>query len=258
MATNLAVQASLNSCSTESTLHAVERIPSEGRGKAAQFIPIRFIFRNKLTKDDKLLVAFDAFVLAQAIGRDIAVGKIIHGDLRGCARESAANSEVSTPIHGASSIATDGTNPIGLFGPEMGSFASLIWYKASIAYEPLSNGNVRIRYWLNGVLRGTSEFPAVPYEADLVYLTIWAGEGSAWFDNVSVRSFAEITASANAQTNFVISWPAAAAGFDLVSATNANAPIWTLVSQPPTIVNGQNFVTNPIAGSARFFRLRNR
>jgi hypothetical protein len=46
----------------ESRLHAVERIPSEGRGKAAQFIPIRFIFRNKLTKDDRLLLAFDAFV----------------------------------------------------------------------------------------------------------------------------------------------------------------------------------------------------
>src|SRR5882672_10957531 len=33
----------------ESRLHAIERIPSEGRGKAAQFIPIRFIFTNKLS-----------------------------------------------------------------------------------------------------------------------------------------------------------------------------------------------------------------
>ncbi len=41
----------------ESRVHAVERIPSESRGKAAQFIPIRFIFRNKLTKDDKVLLA---------------------------------------------------------------------------------------------------------------------------------------------------------------------------------------------------------
>jgi hypothetical protein len=64
----------------ESRLHAIERLPSEGRGKAAQFIPIRFIFRNKLTKDDRLLLAFDAFVLAAALGRDLAVGKIIHGD----------------------------------------------------------------------------------------------------------------------------------------------------------------------------------
>ncbi|MCU0248232.1 MAG: hypothetical protein MUC42_16810, partial [Bryobacter sp.] len=64
----------------ETRFHAIERIPSEGRGKAAQFIPIRFIYRNKLTKDDKLLLAFDAFVLGQSLRRDIALGKIIHGD----------------------------------------------------------------------------------------------------------------------------------------------------------------------------------
>ena len=64
----------------ESHIDTVERIPSEGRGKAAQFIPIRFIFRNKLTKDDKLLLAFGAFVLSEMLGRDVRLGKIIHGD----------------------------------------------------------------------------------------------------------------------------------------------------------------------------------
>jgi hypothetical protein len=57
-------------------LHVVERVPAEGRGKAAQFIPIRCIFFNKLTKDDKLLLAYDAFVLGQVLGRDTAVGKL--------------------------------------------------------------------------------------------------------------------------------------------------------------------------------------
>ena len=61
-------------------LHAVERVPSAGRGKPTQFIPIRFIFTNKLTKDDRLLVAFDALVLSEALGREIAVGQIIHGE----------------------------------------------------------------------------------------------------------------------------------------------------------------------------------
>ena len=64
----------------ETRIHAVERIPSEGRGKAAQFIPIRFIFCNKLTKDDRLLVAFDALVLSEVLGQEVSVGKIIHGD----------------------------------------------------------------------------------------------------------------------------------------------------------------------------------
>ena len=68
-------------CPVESDLHALERVPAEGRGKAAHFIPIRHVFRNKPTKEDKLLVAFDAFVLGTALGRGrIGVGKIIHGD----------------------------------------------------------------------------------------------------------------------------------------------------------------------------------
>ena len=31
--------------------HAVEQIPSAGRGRTAQFVPIRFLFRNKLNRD---------------------------------------------------------------------------------------------------------------------------------------------------------------------------------------------------------------
>jgi predicted RecB family nuclease len=75
-------QSLLTSAATiiESHLHAVERIPSEGRGKATQFVPIHFIYRNKLTKDDRLLLAFDALVLSQVLGRAVSLGKIIHGD----------------------------------------------------------------------------------------------------------------------------------------------------------------------------------
>ena len=68
------------SCTLESRLHAVERVASEGRGKPAQFIPIRFIFRNKLTRDDRLLVAYDALVLSELLGREVNLGKIVHGD----------------------------------------------------------------------------------------------------------------------------------------------------------------------------------
>src|SRR5947209_3167268 len=64
----------------ESWLHALERVPSEGRGKPAQFIAVRSIFTNKLTRDDKLLVAFDALVVSEMLGREIGVGEIIHGD----------------------------------------------------------------------------------------------------------------------------------------------------------------------------------
>jgi hypothetical protein len=60
----------------------VERIPSEGRGQSAKFIPIRYYFANKLTRDHKLLLAFNALVLAEMLGRRVGIGKIIHGDHR--------------------------------------------------------------------------------------------------------------------------------------------------------------------------------
>lgn len=80
LATSLAIQGQVDSCVVESEVHAVERMPSEGRGKAAQFIPLRFVFFNKLGKDYKLLLALDAFVLSKVLGRDVNLGKIIHGD----------------------------------------------------------------------------------------------------------------------------------------------------------------------------------
>ncbi len=64
----------------ESSIHAVERVPSKGRGNPAQFVPIRFVFTNKLTRDDKLLLVFDALALSETIGRNVGLGMIIHGD----------------------------------------------------------------------------------------------------------------------------------------------------------------------------------
>jgi len=50
------------------------------RGKAARLIPYRFGSANKLTKNDRLALAFDAFVLSEIIGRAVTIGKIVHGD----------------------------------------------------------------------------------------------------------------------------------------------------------------------------------
>ncbi len=64
----------------ESPIHAVERIPARGRRQAAEVIPIRFVLTNKLTRHDKLLLAFDALVLSGMLGCRVGPGKIIHGD----------------------------------------------------------------------------------------------------------------------------------------------------------------------------------
>jgi predicted RecB family nuclease len=75
----------------ESRLQAVERIPSEGHGRPAQFIPYRFEFANKLVKEHKLLLAFDALLLSEALGREVDLGKIVHGDSHGTLK-------VKTPV----------------------------------------------------------------------------------------------------------------------------------------------------------------
>jgi hypothetical protein len=75
-ATNLIV----SSQNLESTIHAVQRIPSHCPGKPSGLIPIRFILANKLTRDHKLILAFDAMVLSEALGRKVEAGKIIHGN----------------------------------------------------------------------------------------------------------------------------------------------------------------------------------
>ena len=76
----LAMDYAVRAQNLESSLHAVERIASEGRGKPAQLIPIRFIFSNKLNLDDKRLLVFDALVLSESLGRTVGRGKIIHGN----------------------------------------------------------------------------------------------------------------------------------------------------------------------------------
>src|ERR1700693_2449213 len=59
---------------------AVERIPSAGGGQAVQVVPIHFVFSNKLTRHDRLLLAFDALVISKALGREVTLGRIVHGD----------------------------------------------------------------------------------------------------------------------------------------------------------------------------------
>ena len=78
----IAIDVRLRTNELESRLHAVERIASEGRGSTTQFIPYRFEFANKLTKQHKLLVAFDTLLLSEAVGRAVTLGKIMHGDSR--------------------------------------------------------------------------------------------------------------------------------------------------------------------------------
>ncbi len=64
----------------ESRIDAVERAPSAGRGKAGRGAPVRFHFLNKPGRDERLLLGFDALVLAGRNQRQSMHGKLVHGD----------------------------------------------------------------------------------------------------------------------------------------------------------------------------------
>jgi predicted RecB family nuclease len=88
----------------------VETRTRQGWGKSTRFVPIRFVFTNKLSKDDKLLLALDAFTLSKSLRREISIGKIVHGDDHTMlnVKTSALTSEVRKRLE---SIATLLSNP---------------------------------------------------------------------------------------------------------------------------------------------------
>jgi predicted RecB family nuclease len=97
----------------ESRIPGVEQVRSEERGRRFQFIPYRFEFSNKLTKQHKLMVAFDAVVLSEAIGCDIRLGKIIHGDRSATLniKTSSLISEVRMRIKSCAALAANSSPP---------------------------------------------------------------------------------------------------------------------------------------------------
>jgi hypothetical protein len=61
-----------------------------------------------------------------------------------------------------------------------------------------------------------------------------------------------------AGSNAVLSWTTNAPGFNLASSPNLGAAAaWSTNGLPsPVVVNGQNVVTNPVAGAQRYYRLQ--
>jgi predicted RecB family nuclease len=61
-------------------LHAVQRVQSTGIAQSSQFVPIRFVPENKLSRSDKLIAGFEALVLSKALASKVSSVRIIHGD----------------------------------------------------------------------------------------------------------------------------------------------------------------------------------
>jgi hypothetical protein len=99
-----------------------------------------------------------------------------------------------------------------------------------------------------------------------VYSTHWKmlQENVAWFGEVlpmtiNVGSTVQpgLTAVLYA-ANVILTWPTNAAGFEYIlqCTTNLASPaLWTTVPATPVVIDGQNTITNPISGTATFYRL---
>jgi len=70
----------LRSKELQSIIHVLERIITPVNNNQNPFIPIRFFPNNKITKQDRLLLAFDVLVLSSLSGKEPLFGKIIFGD----------------------------------------------------------------------------------------------------------------------------------------------------------------------------------
>ena len=63
----------------QSRIDAVENVTRLSRMRYRGYIPIRFVPNEKLSRHDKLLLAFDAYTLSLALNTTPTIGKIMHG-----------------------------------------------------------------------------------------------------------------------------------------------------------------------------------
>jgi predicted RecB family nuclease len=74
----LAFDQTFNVDDLSANIPAIQRSPT--KDGSSEFIPIRFVHMNKLSRVDKMTAAFDAIVLSKIAHQPVGVAKIIHGD----------------------------------------------------------------------------------------------------------------------------------------------------------------------------------
>jgi hypothetical protein len=120
-------------------------------------------------------------------------------------------------------------------------------------------GNSSTNYTHTGTLGGSLPINWANYR-------LWNGPSDGPEDTNNNFEISSMTISAipglilniqKAGTNVILSWPTNFTNFSLFSTTNLGPPVWTPASTNHSgVVNGQNVVTNPIAGRQRYYRLQ--
>lgn len=79
---HLAVDQVIRAQHLEASIHAIQRMPPDRMEQFPPLVPIRFVHTNKLSRADRLMAGFDAFVLSKVLDKQIGLAKIIHGENR--------------------------------------------------------------------------------------------------------------------------------------------------------------------------------
>ena len=62
------------------SVQALRRDASRAEEIPAEIIPVHFVFRNKLTRHDEMLLTFDGLLMSEVLGREVRHGEIVSGN----------------------------------------------------------------------------------------------------------------------------------------------------------------------------------
>ena len=136
-------------------------------------------------------------------------------------------------------------------------------FRGSSGYGTLfavnTNGTGFTNYYnFSGGSDGAYPEGSVILSGNTLYGTAEGGDSSSANGNVFSLAlvFAPRLNIIRSGTNVIVTWTNTASGFTLLFTTNLVSPaVWTTNSPLPVVINGQNTVTNPIAGTKKFYRL---
>jgi|ERR1019366_2357026 uncharacterized repeat protein (TIGR03803 family) len=144
---------------------------------------------------------------------------------------------------------TSGSGTVFKVNPDGLNFTTLYSFRRLSNSSPFTNSD------------GAYPEAALILSGNTLYGTAYQG-GSVGLGTVFSLSLGAVSAPPPQLTiirsgaNVILTWSTSATGFTLQSTTNlVSTAVWITNAPAPVVINGQNAVTNPIAGTRKFYRL---
>jgi hypothetical protein len=198
-------------------------------------------------------VTVSLFGFAHTFPSDVAIllvgpggqNAILMANVGGSSRMPVTNLDLTLDDDAASYLPLDSALISGTFKPTTNTFSFPFPAPAPTTDELMG---ASLANFQNTEPNGTwSLFVADDYQEDSGVIT------GGWSLTISTTPL--LLSIARQQTNAVLSWTNAAAGYTLQSTPVLNPPAWTNVLDPVTVASGHFIVTNAITTNRMFYRL---